>query len=72
MILRGDEARQPELARDAVRRLDLRSREVRRADVPHRARLYELMKRGERLLDRRPFVGHVHLVDVDHVGAQAP
>src|SRR5581483_3280803 len=71
VVLRADEAGEVALARGRVRLLDLRRGVVRRADVAHLAFLHELVQGGERLLDRRALVGLVHLVDVDHVGAQA-
>ena len=40
--------------------------------MPDEALLHELVQRVERRLDRRRRVGLVHLVDVDHVGAQPP
>src|SRR5581483_1285468 len=70
VVLRRDEAGEAALARGRVRLLDLGGGEVRGADVAHLAFLHELVQRTERLLDRRPLVGLVHLVDVDHVGTE--
>jgi len=60
------------LLRDAVGLLDLLGRVVGRADEANLAGPHELVERAERLVDRRSLVRLVHLVDVDHVGAQAP
>src|SRR5438270_444382 len=72
LVLRRDEARPSTVARNRVRLLDLRRGEVRGAGPTHLALAHELVECAQRLLDRRRRIGLVHLVDVDHIGAQSP
>ena len=57
LVLRRHEPREAAPRGDRVRLLDLRGREVRRADVAHLARADELVHRAERLVERRHAVG---------------
>ncbi len=70
LVLRRDEPRRPELARDELRLGDLPPAEVRVADVAHLARAHEFVEGGDRLVDRRLGIGSVELVEIDPVGLQ--
>src|SRR5437764_809516 len=57
---------------DPVRLDDRRRRERRAADRAHLAGVHEVAERAERLVEVRPGIEAVHLVEVDPVGLQAP
>ena len=61
---------QIEMRRGPLRLDDLPGRQRRAADVADLALLHEIVERAQRLLDRRPRIGDVLLVEVDVVGAE--
>ena len=70
-LLAGDESVEPEMRRGPLRLDDLPGRQGRAADVAHLALPHEVVERAQGLLDRRPRVGDVLIVEVDLVGVRA-
>ena len=70
MVLHADELRPAVRFGEVERLAELPRPHRRRAEVPHLARLHDVVQRLEHLLHRRAPVEPVDLVQVDEVGAQ--